>query len=228
MAETSEALSEVTNALHRLAAAMEQLPARYDAVQRANRRLWVALAISTLSLVGGAAYLALKPVAQLLHQAFPPKLAMVDPQRAAAERQRLLETLSDDERRTVASFERDIDWVRQYIGASPDFDAGAAVTYFLAQMSSSVAVMPEMYAQVRTMNEAMRAIEAEMQSMDATMRALPVLTTEVQGMNAKMSALPVMATEVQGMNVKIGAMAAGMDATMGRVGRMLPTMPWSW
>jgi prefoldin subunit 5 len=197
MAGTSEDLSEVTNALHRFAAAMEQLSARYDAVQRANRRLWVTLTILTLSLLGGAAYLALIPVTQLLHQALAPKLATLDPKRAAAERQRLLEILPDDERQRVALFKRHIDWIRQYINASPDFDAGAALTYFLADMSGSVAVMPEMYAQVRAMNDEMRAIDAEMQSMNATMRALPV-------------------------------MAAGMDSTMGRAGRMLPTMPWNW
>jgi len=40
-----------------------------------------------------------------------------------------------------------------------------------------------------------------------------------------MNALPVMAAEMQGMNAKMGIMAAGMDSTMGRAGRM---MPWGW
>lgn len=225
MADTSADLSEVTNALNRLAVAMEQLPARYDAIQRANRRLRVAVVILMLSLFGGAVYVALIPGARLLGQVLQPKLAAVDPERAAAEKQRLLGMLSKEDQARVISFEQRMDWVGQYISASPDFNAGAAVTYFLADMSSSVAIMPAMYAQVRTMNEEIRAIDDEMQAMNAKMQALPVLTTEVQGMNGKMSALPVMATDVQGMHAQMSVMAAGMDSTMGRAGRMLP---FSW
>jgi hypothetical protein len=40
-----------------------------------------------------------------------------------------------------------------------------------------------------------------------------------------MNALPFMANEVAGMNAKMGVMAADMDSTMGRAGRM---MPWGW
>jgi hypothetical protein len=48
---------------------------------------------------------------------------------------------------------------------------------------------------------------------------------KMQAMNAKMNALPFMANEVAGMNAKMGLMAADMDSTMGRAGRM---MPWGW
>jgi hypothetical protein len=44
-------------------------------------------------------------------------------------------------------------------------------------------------------------------------------------MNAKMGALPMMATDMQGMHAQISVMAAGMDSTMGRAGRMFP---FSW
>jgi hypothetical protein len=44
-------------------------------------------------------------------------------------------------------------------------------------------------------------------------------------MDRKMDALPVLATEVQGMRGQLAVMAAGVDSTMGRAGRMLP---WSW
>jgi hypothetical protein len=54
------------------------------------------------------------------------------------------------------------------------------------------------------------------------------MRAEMQVMNAKMNALPVMVSEIQGMNAKMGVVAAGMDSTMGRAGRMLPTMPWNW
>ena len=61
--------------------------------------------------------------------------------------------------------------------------------------------------------------------MNTKMQALPVLTTEVQAMNTKMGALPMMANDVQGMHAQISIMAAGMDSTMGRAGRMFP---FSW
>jgi hypothetical protein len=48
---------------------------------------------------------------------------------------------------------------------------------------------------------------------------------EMQVMNGKMNALPFLASEVAGMNAKMGVMAADMDSTMGRAGRM---MPWGW
>jgi len=54
------------------------------------------------------------------------------------------------------------------------------------------------------------------------------MRAEMQVMNATLHALPVMASEMQGMNAKMGVMADGMDSTMGRVGRMLPTMRWNW
>ena len=139
--------------------------------------------------------------------------------------QRLLGILPKENQARVTSFEHHMDWVRKYMNVSPDFDARAAVPYFRGDTSSSVAIMPAMYPQVRAMNDEMRAIDGEMQSMNAKMRALPVLTTEVQGMNGKMSALPVMATDVRGMHAQMSIMAAGMDSTMGRAGRMFP---FSW
>jgi len=61
--------------------------------------------------------------------------------------------------------------------------------------------------------------------MAKSVEAVPEMRMEMQVMNAKMNALPVMTAEIQGMNAKMGVMAAGMDSTMGRAGRM---MPWNW
>jgi hypothetical protein len=57
--------------------------------------------------------------------------------------------------------------------------------------------------------------------MAKSVEAVPEMRMEMQVMNA----LPVMTAEIQGMNAKMGVMAAGMDSTMGRAGRM---MPWNW
>lgn len=225
MADTNSDLSEVTNALNRLAMAMEQLPARYDVIQRANRRLRVAVVLLALSLLGGMALGAFVSAERLLDRVLQPKLADLDPERAAAERQRLLGMLSKEDQARALAFERNIQWVHQYRNTLPDLDAGAAVTFFLSSMSSSVEVVPAMYAQVRAMQDEMRAINEQMRSMNEKMQSLPVLTTEVQGMNVKMGALPIMATDVQGMHAQMSVMAAGMDSTMGRAGRMFP---FSW
>jgi hypothetical protein len=58
-----------------------------------------------------------------------------------------------------------------------------------------------------------------------SMESVPRMHAEMQVMNGKMNALPFLANEVAGMNAKMGVMAADMDSTMGRAGRM---MPWGW
>jgi hypothetical protein len=204
----SDDLSDVANALNRVASAVDRLSAENAAVHRANRRLRLGLVIVLLGLLGGLGYVAIAPLMRVFDEVLQPNMAAVDPERAAAERQRLLAMLPQDRQARIVSFEQHMDWVRQYLNASADFDAGAAVTYFLADMGSSVSVMPAMYAEVRSMNEEIRRIDGQ-----------------IQAMNAKMGALPMMANDVQGMHAQISIMAAGMDSTMGRAGRMFP---FSW
>ncbi|MCU0972094.1 MAG: hypothetical protein MUF57_10025 [Gammaproteobacteria bacterium] len=69
------------------------------------------------------------------------------------------------------------------------------------------------------------AIALFLGDMAKAMEAVPQMHAEMQVMNARMNALPFMANEVAGMNAKMGVMAADMDSTMGRAGRM---MPWGW
>lgn len=69
------------------------------------------------------------------------------------------------------------------------------------------------------------AIALFLSDMARAMESVPRMHAEMQAMNAKMNALPVLANEVAGMNVKMGVVAANMDSTMGRAGRM---MPWGW
>lgn len=58
------------------------------------------------------------------------------------------------------------------------------------------------------MADDMRAMNARLAEIDQKMDALPVLTTQVQGMRGEMVIV-----------------AASVDSTMGRAGRMLP---WNW
>ncbi len=212
---------EVADALNHLSRAVEQMQASYAATQRANRRLRVLLVL-VLILFGVAVYQALSPLANLLSTV--PQLVEslnrppVDAETANAQRLKLLDMLAPEERASFEQFEKEQKFLSNYLAAYPDFDAGATVALFLSQMAESVQVMPDLYAEVRWMNDEMRA-------MNVKMDVLPAMAADVQGMNAKMAALPVLTTEVQGMNVKMSVMAEGMDSTMGRAGRM---MPWSW
>ena len=225
MPTTSEEQAQIANALNNLAATMERLQDRYDAAQRANRRTRVALFIAVLIIVGGAGYWALTPVSRMISVLAPRTLAKLDPEAAEAERIRLKNLLPPEERANIEEFETQVKWVHDYLKVFADFDAGASITLFLAQMSASVKVMPAMYAEVRSMNQELLTINEEMHRMNAKMSSLPAMAQDVQGMNLKMDALPILATEVQGMHVQMGVMASGMDSTMGRAGRM---MPWNW
>jgi len=124
-----------------------------------------------------------------------PPAAARDPAAVAAAREELFERLDADQRKEMERFEQDVGWVSQYRALYGDQFDPAAM----------VAVM--------------------LGRMARSVHAVPDMRTEMQVMNAKMNALPVMAAEIQGMNAKMGVMAAGMDSTMGRAGRM---MPWNW
>jgi hypothetical protein len=224
--------AQVADALNRLSNAMEQLQARYDATERSNRRVRIAFII-VLVLFGGAMYKAITPIGEqlgtlpaMISQIVPRlKTATLDPDEAAAERQRLMAELSPERRALVERFEENQKWVSDYIAASQDFDPGATIALFLSDMASSVKVMPDLYHEVRSMTEEVRVMNGELQAMNEKMNALPVLSADVQGMHTQMSALPVLATEVKGMHFYMSIMARGMDSTMGEAGRM---MPWNW
>jgi hypothetical protein len=218
--------SEVTEALNRLSAAMEGLQTRYDASERATRRMRIALVIVFL-LLGGAMYKAIQPIAeqmnalpQILRQALPGlKKVTLDPETAAAERQRLMESLAPEE------FEEKQKWVSDYIAASEDFDPGATIALFLSDMATSIQVMPELHRDVRAMTDQVRDMNNEIRTMNEKMSSIPILATEVRGINEQMRALPVLATDVKGMHFYMSIMAKDLDATMGEAGRM---MPWNW
>jgi hypothetical protein len=118
-----------------------------------------------------------------------------DPAALAAAREELFQRLDADQRREIERFENDVSWVSHYRQLFGD----------QFDPASMVAVM--------------------LGRMAKSVEAVPEIRAEIQVMNAKMNTLPVMTGEIQGMNAKMGVMAAGMDSTMGRVGRM---MPWGW
>ena len=224
--------SEVAEALNRLSASMEHLQTRYEASERANRRVRIALIITFL-LLGGAMYKAIQPIAQqmnalpeILRQALPGlKKVTLDPETAAAKKQRLMESLPPETRAEVEEFEEKQKWVSDYISSSQDFDPGATIALFLSDMATSIQVMPELHKDVRVMTNQVRDMNNEIRIMNEKMSSIPILATEVRGINEQMRALPVLATDVKGMHFYMSIMAKDLDATMGEAGRM---MPWNW
>ena len=224
--------SEVAEALNRLSASMEHLQTRYEASERANRRVRIALIIVFL-LLGGVMYKAIQPIAQqmnalpeILRQALPGlKKVTLDPETAAAERQRLIELLPPENRKELEEFEQKQQWIADYIASSEDFNPGATIALFLSDMATSVKVMPELHTEVRAMTDQVRDMNNEMRTMNEKMSSIPILATEVSGMHEQMRALPVLSSDVKGMLFYMSIMAKDLDATMGEAGRM---MPWNW
>lgn len=200
--------AQTASAIAGLTAALQRFEACYETARRAERRLRLGLFLSTLVILGGAVVVTLATTTGFLAQLAPPRIAQSDPAAAQARHQRLLASLPAEEHARLQKFEAQIKLVREYVVVSPNFDTGAAVALVLSHMSSSVDVMPELYRVVATMADDIHAINSRMAAMDRKMDALPVLATEVQGMRGQMA-----------------IMAAGVDSSMGRAGRM---MPWNW
>jgi len=100
----------VTEALNRPKAALEQLQGRYEASQRAVRRIRIAL-IVVLILLGGAAHQALSPAVKLLGKLAQSRPPALDPAVPAAQRDQLLRMLPPDERARIEWFEERQRWV---------------------------------------------------------------------------------------------------------------------
>jgi len=200
-AQTAAAITELT-------AALRCFEARYEAARRAERRLRTGLVLAVLTILGGGVYLGLTATTDFVARIAPPRIAQTDPEVALARRQRLLASLEPAERARLEQFEAQAALVREYVQVSPDFDSGATVALVLFSMSRSVEVMPALYHVVAAMADDIHAMNTRLAEMDRKMDALPVLATEVQGMRGQMA-----------------IMAAGVDSTMGRAGRMLP---WNW
>ena len=59
-----------------------------------------------------------------------------------------------------------------------------------------------------------------------SLKFMPRIHAEMQVMNRAMSAMPVMAMEMHEMSGKMGLMTAGIDSSMGRMGRWMSWWPW--
>ncbi len=63
--------------------------------------------------------------------------------------------------------------------------------------------------------------------MAKNMNTLPSMEEQMRVMSGQMSSLPAIVAELNQINLKMSLIAANMDSTMGRAGRMMPWMPFA-
>ena len=175
--------------------------------------------VIVLLVLGAVAYQALSPLVSLLNRIPQSSQQRLDPEAVAKRRQQLLDSLPEESREQILVFEAEQKWMSGYPATAPNFNAAATVALFLAQMSQSMQVMPDMYAEVRAMKDQMLLMNASMGSINGQIQSM---SRDMRSMNANINVLPGLTAEIQGMNGKMGVMAAGMDSTMGRAGRLFP------
>lgn len=69
-------------------------------------------------------------------------------------------------------------------------------------------------------------MKVALESMPDMAEDMDSMSKDMAQMNGKMTAVPVMAAEMQKMNATMAVMGAGVDSTMGRMGRIIPWSPW--
>ena len=154
---------------------LTQSEARCRALERRQRRLYAGFALS-LTLGLSAAIVGLSgAVAEDSPQVRPADQAAGPAPDLEARRQALLAPLPADQRQEIVDFAAKVQWLSEFMRASPEFDAGAAVALFLSMMVRDISSVPGMYQ--------------EMQVMNARMAAVPAMAAELQGINAKMSVM---------------------------------------
>lgn len=213
-------------ALNRLSSSLEQLEHRYQASQRANYRFKILL-IMLFFITAVATYQAVSPVLETIKQlphVFPQlrSAAAHNPGLLVKKKQQLMQSLSQKEIRQIEQFEKKQQWMSDYLALNPDFQFSATMALFLSQMSQSVQVMPDLYAEMKLMTQEMQSIRSEMQDINKKMSTLPQMANDMRVMNHQMTALPVMSENIKGMNIHIYRISEDLNDSIGKVGRVLP------
>lgn len=116
------------------------------------------------------------------------------------------------EQAQIAKFKEDLEKVQYLMRDMTEQDARALVALFLFRTAEALSFMPKIYGEMQVMNDKMSAV--------------PFIAGQIAQMNAKVTAVPVMAAEMREMSAKMGVMTAGIDSTMGRMGRWMTWWPW--
>lgn len=182
--------SELQTALELLGESQEncrRLEATQQVLQRRMALQTIALLVAALVAIISVA--SARPDTTTSIDAEAPIMAVA----ALSERDRLLQGLPPAERMRVETFEAQVKWLSEYMSASPDFNAGAAIALFISNMANDMAAVPQMHQ--------------EMLTMSTRMAALPAMVLEMQAINAK---LAVIATAMDSTMGRTGRMLPWM------------------
>jgi hypothetical protein len=201
--QQDDPIERLTEAVDQLAVVLEQANQRCLRLERSQRRTRLGLVAVGVLLVVSAFRFLDGPQAEL-REALPAPQASA-PGEAAVR-------FTPKEQAELADFLARLAKSRAILATLKQGDAPALVALFLYDMSQSLKAMPKM--------------ETQMEDMNKKLDAIPFMATQVRDMNAKMTAVPVMAGEMREMSAKMGLMTAGIDSTMGRMGRFTSWWPW--
>lgn len=146
-----------------------RLEATQQILHRRMRLHMIALLVAALVAIISVA--SARPDATTATAADPPIMVAA----ALSERDRLLSALPPAEKARVEAFEAQVKWLSEYMSASPDFNAGAAIALFISNMANDMSAVPRMHQEMLTMN--------------ARMAALPAMVLEMQAINAKLAVI---------------------------------------
>jgi hypothetical protein len=201
--QRDDPIERLTEAVDNLAVVIERTDQRYQRMERSQRRMRLGLvAVAVLVLV--SAFRLLDGPQAESRAALPAPQASA-PGEAATR-------LTPAEQAELADFKIRLAKMSAALATIKQGDAPALVALFLHDMSKSLRAMPKMLTQMEDMNNKLTAI--------------PFMAGQVRDMNAKMTAVPAMAGEMREMSAKMGLMTAGIDSTMGRMGRFMSWWPW--
>jgi len=83
------------------------------------------------------------------------------------------------------------------------------------------------YMQTWDQGQAGAVVAMMLFKMAQSMNTMPSMEQQMRTMSGQMGALPAIVAELAQINAKMAVIAASMDSTMGRAGRMMPWMPFS-
>lgn len=192
-----ERFDEMHQTVQQLVTALARSEERHERAARRQRWFWLGITTSLLALSYMSGQFGTSAIAQT-HNLSQPPAGPVAQSRLIAQRQTLTAQLPQEAQAELAEFERNVEWVGQYLQTWDERQAGAVVALMLQRIGQNMNAMPK--------------IHSEMQTMNTLMQAMPVVAVEMQRMSANLAVI----------TANMGVMTHNMDSTMGRMGRMMP------
>ena len=192
-----ERFDEMHQTVRQLVTALARSEERHERAARRQRWFWLGITTSLLALSYMSGQFGTSAIAQTQNLSQSPA-GPVAQSHLIAQRQALTAQLPEEAQAELAEFERNVEWVGQYLQTWDERQAGAVVALMLQRIGQNMNAMPK--------------IHSEMQTMNTLMQAMPVVAVEMQRMSANLAVI----------TANMGVMTHNMDSTMGRMGRMMP------